>query len=128
MGGTTGWDFDPRRGMLADQGRPAPGSAAPGPAGQRAERLTFGAPPKEPMPRGMKLALWLTGIWVFGVVIVVLAHRFVRDMGCLFDTSEACRAGAANKSTNLTLIGFVLLVVLSVITIVAFELRRDRRR
>lgn len=122
MGGTPGWDFDPRRGMLADQGRAA---SEPG---TRAERVTFGAPPKEPMPRGMKLALWLTGIWVFGVVIVVLAHRFVRDLGCLFDTSEACRAGAANKSTNLTLIGFVLLVVLSVITIVAFELRRDRRR
>lgn len=121
MGGTPGWDFDPRRGMLADQGRTG------GPAAERAERLTFGAPPKEPMPRGMKLALWLTGIWVFGVLIVVLAHRFVESLGCMFDTSAECRAGAANKSTNITLLGLVLLVVLSVITIVLFELRRDRR-
>jgi len=124
MGGTPGWDFDPRRGMLAGQGRP---SAADGSPPERAERLTFGVPTREPMPRGMKLALWLTGVWVFGVVLVVLAHRFVRDLGCMFDTSAACRTGAANKSTNITLIGFVLLVVLSVITIVIFELRRDRR-
>lgn len=79
------------------------------------------------MPRGMKLALWLTGIWVFGVVLVVLAHRFVRDLGCMFDTSDECRAGAANASTNVTLVGFVLLVVISVITIVIYELRNDRR-
>lgn len=121
MGGTPGWDFDPRRGMLADQGR-APG--APG----HTEPVTWGVPTRPPMPRAMKLALWLAGIWVFGVVIVVLGHRFVQDMGCMFDTSAECRAGAVNKSTNLTLIGFVLLVVLSVVTIVVFELRRDRRR
>jgi hypothetical protein len=127
MGGTTGWDFDPRRGMLADQGRERPGAVG-GPADPRADRPTFGVPPRPPMPRPMKLALWLTGIWVFGVVIVVLAHRFVRDMGCMFDTSDACRAGAANKSTNVTLLGFVLLVVLSVITIVIFEVRRSRHR
>ncbi|MBM3659554.1 MAG: hypothetical protein FJW95_08615 [Actinobacteria bacterium] len=122
MGGTSGWDFDPRRGMLADQGR------AGGPAPERLERLTFGAPPKEPMPRGMKLALWLTAIWAFGVLLVVLAHRFVESLGCMFDPSDECRTGAANKSTNITLLGFVLLVVLSVIAIVLFELRRDRRR
>ena len=115
MAGNPGWDYDPRAGMLADKGRPA------------GEPITFLKPPKPPMPRGMKVALWLAGMWVFGVVIVVLAHRFVRDMGCMFDTSEACRAGAANKSTTVTLIGFVLLVVVSVITIVVFELRRDDR-
>ena len=37
------------------------------------------------------------------------------------------RLHATSASTNVTLIGFVLLIVVSVITIVAFETRRDKR-
>lgn len=114
MAGNQGWDFDPRAGMLANQGRPA------------GEPITFLKPPKPPMPRGMKVTLWLGGLWVFGVVIVVLARKFVRNLSCMYDTTEECRRHAASSSTNVTLLGFVLLVVVSVITIVIFELRRDK--
>ena len=66
-------------------------------------------------------------IGIIGVVIVVLARKFVRSLSCMYDTTEECRRHAASSSTNVTLIGFVLLVVVSVITIVIFELRRDKR-
>ena len=115
MTGNRGWDHDPREGMLANRGLPA------------ADRPSFLPPPRAPMPAGMKVALWLTGVWVAGVVLVVLARRFVRDLSCMFDTSEQCSQNAASTSTNVTLIGFALLVVVSVITIVVFELRRDKR-
>jgi len=115
VNGNVGWDSDPRAGMLANQGRLPDG------------RPTFLPPPKAKMPLGMKVAWWLGAVWVTGVVLVVLANKFVHSLSCMFDDSAECRRNAAHASTNVTLIGFVLLIVVSVITIVAFEMRRDKR-
>ncbi len=101
--------------MLANQGLPP------------VDRPTFLPPPKAKMPLGMKVALWLGALWVAGVVLVILANKFMRSLACMFDESAECRLHAANASTNVTLIGFVLLIVVSVITIVAFEMRRSKR-
>jgi hypothetical protein len=115
VGQDGGWDFDPRQQMLANKGTTP------------AERGDFAPPRNAPMPFGMKVALGLTAVWVVGVVLTVLAHKFVRNLSCMFDTTKECQKHAANSSANVTLIGFVLLVIVSVITIVVFEIRRDKR-
>ena len=76
MAGNEAWDHDPRAGMLANQGRTAP------------DQPSLLPPPKPPMPAGMKVTLWLAGPWVFGVLIVVLTRKSVRNLSCMFDTTE----------------------------------------